>query len=117
MFLTNPRELKDGRDRAYWQLLECCRTEHAPRQRVVCRVGDLPGLPAGGTKDDRLYRAVNALLPRKVELEKHPNSRLGQLFSPTYDLLPYDVASTHRRLARRASKRLRASMGVRSGSG
>jgi len=45
--------------------------------------------------DDRLYRALDALLPKKVELEKHLKSRLGELFSLEYDLLLYDVTSAY----------------------
>jgi len=58
-------------------------------------LGDLLGVPAGKVNDDRLYRALDALLPFKVELEKHLKSRLGELFSLEYDLLLYDVTSTY----------------------
>jgi len=209
MFLRRCRQRKDGRDYAYWQLVESYRTERGPRQRVVCHLGDLEeaarigvreaasgnwehirqrklfeeveprwlevdvsrvkvertrffggawlgleivgklglveflewvmprgreeiawsmmslvlvlsrlcdpsselriaehiyersalgdllGVPAGKVNDDRLYRALDALLPFKVELEKHLKSRLGELFSLEYDLLLYDVTSTY----------------------
>lgn len=58
-------------------------------------LGDLLGVPVGKVNDDRLYRALDALLPFKVELEKHLKSRLGELFSLEYDLLLYDVTSTY----------------------
>ena len=45
--------------------------------------------------DDRLYRALDELLPHKEELEKHLKNRLGELFNLSYDLLLYDVTSTH----------------------
>jgi transposase len=209
MFLRKCRQRKDGRDYAYWQLVESYRTECGPRQRVVCHLGDLEeaarigvreaasgnservhqkglfayveprwvevdasrvkvertrffggawlgleiaeklglieflesvmprgreeiswsmmslvlvlsrlsdpsselriaehlyersalgdllGVPAGKVNDDRLYRALDAVLPFKVELEKHLKSRLGELFSLEYDLLLYDVTSTY----------------------
>jgi hypothetical protein len=209
MFLRKCRQRKDGRDYAYWQLVESYRTERGPRQRVVCHLGDLDeggrigvkeaasgdsgrvhqrrffgdteprwvevdtsrvkvertrffggawlgleiveklglveflesavppgreeiawsvmslvlvlsrlcnpsselriaehlyersalgdllGVPAGKVNDDRLYRALDALLPEKTELEKHLKSRLGELFSLEYDLLLYDVTSTY----------------------
>jgi transposase len=45
--------------------------------------------------DDRLYRALDALLPHKSTLEKHLKERLGELFEIEYDLLLYDVTSTY----------------------
>ncbi len=209
MFLRKCRQRKDGRDYAYWQLVESYRTERGPRQRVVCHLGDLEeaarigvreaasgnwehirqrelfndseprwvevdvsrvkvertrffggvwlglelaeklglveflesvmprgreeiawsmmslvlvllrlsdpsselriaehiyersalgdllGVPVGKVNDDRLYRALDALLPFKAELEKHLKSRMGELFSLEYDLLLYDVTSTY----------------------
>jgi len=209
MFLRKCRQRKDGRDYAYWQLVESYRTERGPRQRVVCHLGDLDeaarmgvreaasgnsehirqrelfdeveakwvevdvsgvkvertrffggawlglevveklglvefldsvmprgreeiswsmmtlvlalsrlcdpsselriaehiyersalgdllGVPVGKVNEDRLYRALDALLPFKVELEKHLKSRLGELFALEYDLLLYDVTSTY----------------------
>lgn len=58
-------------------------------------LGDLLGVPIGKVNDDRLYRALDALLPHKEELEKHLKGRLGDLFEIEYDLLLYDVTSTY----------------------
>ena len=58
-------------------------------------LGDLLGIPADKVNDDRLYRALDGLLPHKVELEKHLKGRLGELFEMEYDLLLYDVTSTY----------------------
>ena len=58
-------------------------------------LGDLLGIPEEKVNDDRLYRALDRLLPQKVELEKHLKGRLGQLFNLEYDLLLYDVTSTY----------------------
>jgi transposase len=44
--------------------------------------------------DDRLYRALDELLPHKAQLETHLKNRLGELFNLSYDLLLYDVTST-----------------------
>ena len=52
-------------------------------------------MPVGKVNDDRLYRALDALLPHKDELEKHLKDRLGELFEIEYDLLLYDVTSTY----------------------
>ena len=58
-------------------------------------LGDLLGVPGDKVNDDRLYRALDALLPHKSELERHLKARLGELFHIDYDLLLYDVTSTY----------------------
>lgn len=57
-------------------------------------LAELLGVPAAKVNDDRLYRALDALLPSKQALEKHLKTRLGELFGLEYDLLLYDVTST-----------------------
>jgi transposase len=56
---------------------------------------DLIGVPADSVYDNRLYRALDRLLPHKVALEQHLRRRLGELFALEYDLLLYDVTSTY----------------------
>jgi transposase len=56
---------------------------------------DLLGVSVEKINDDRLYRALDELLPHKADLEKHLKNRLGELFNLTYDLLLYDVTSTY----------------------
>jgi transposase len=56
---------------------------------------DLLGLPSERLNDDRLYRALDRLLPHKVAIEQHLVKRLGELFDLSYDLLLYDVTSTY----------------------
>jgi transposase len=56
---------------------------------------DLLGVSADRVNDDRLYRALDHLLPHKRALEVHLKQRFGELFSITYDLLLYDVTSTY----------------------
>lgn len=56
---------------------------------------DLLALPAARVNDDRLYRALDRLLPHKTALEQHLVKRLGELFALDYDLLLYDVTSTY----------------------
>jgi transposase len=56
---------------------------------------DLLGVPAERVNDDRLYRALDALLPHKQAIEQHLVKRLGELFQLSYDLLLYDVTSTY----------------------
>jgi hypothetical protein len=56
---------------------------------------DLLGLPAERIDDNRLYRALDRLLPHKEAIEQHLRKRLGELFALEYDLLLYDVTSTY----------------------
>jgi transposase len=56
---------------------------------------DLLGVPEEKVNDDRLYRALDRLLPHKDALEHHLRERLGQLFDLDYELLLYDVTSTY----------------------
>jgi len=58
-------------------------------------LSDLLGVPVEKVNDDRLYRALDALLPHKRALEKHLKEKLGELFELDYDLLLYDVTSTY----------------------
>ena len=56
---------------------------------------DLLGVSPEDIYDERLYRALDRLLPHKEALEKHLVQRLGELFNLDYDLLLYDVTSTY----------------------
>ena len=56
---------------------------------------DVLGVLPEDIYDERLYRALDRLLPHKKALEKHLVKRLGELFELDYDLLLYDVTSTY----------------------
>lgn len=56
---------------------------------------DLLGIPCELVNDDRLYRALDRLLPHKEAIEIHLRQRLGELFDLDYELLLYDVTSTY----------------------
>jgi hypothetical protein len=56
---------------------------------------DLLALPTPLVNDDRLYRALDRLVPHKPALEQHLVARLGELFALDYDLLLYDVTSVY----------------------
>ncbi len=58
-------------------------------------LSDLLGLPEEKVYDNRLYRALDKLLPHKAELEVFLKEKLGALFELEYDLLLYDVTSTY----------------------
>jgi len=56
---------------------------------------DLLGVSTEDIYDERLYRALDRLLPHQEAIEKHLVKRLGELFDLDYDLLLYDVTSTY----------------------
>src|ERR1035437_6515856 len=58
-------------------------------------LSDLLGVPDEKVNEDRLYRALDTLLPQKKALEKLLKERLGELFDLDYDLLLYDITSTY----------------------
>jgi transposase len=58
-------------------------------------LGDLLGIPAEKVNDDRLYRALDQVLPHKDALQKYLKERLGEMFKLDYDLLLYDITSTY----------------------
>jgi transposase len=57
-------------------------------------LADVLGVPLAKINDDRLYRALDALLPHKAALAQHLRAKGGELFGLTYDLVLYDVTST-----------------------
>jgi len=95
-----------GREEIEWSLmaliLVICRlcepsselhiAEHIYGHTVLC---DLFGIGADKINDDRLYRALDQLLPHKESMEVHLKDRLGTLFGLEYDILLYDVTSTY----------------------
>lgn len=56
---------------------------------------DLLGVASDKVNDDRLYRALDALLPHKDALCKHLQQKYGELFGATFDFLLYDITSTY----------------------
>ena len=98
--------LPDGREEIPWavmamvlvlgRLCEPSSELHlAERFYESSALADLLGVPAAKVNEDRLYRALDALLPHKPALEKHLKEKLGELFELDYDLLLYDVTSTY----------------------
>ena len=56
---------------------------------------DLIGVKGDKIDEDRLYRALDALLPYKDELCQHLQKRYGELFGASFDFLFYDITSTY----------------------
>lgn len=58
-------------------------------------LSDLLQLNDALVNKDRLYRALDQLLPHKAALEAHLSQRVGELFAVDNDVLLYDVTSTY----------------------
>jgi transposase len=56
---------------------------------------DLLGVPGDKINDDRLYRAMDVLLPQKDELCRHLQKRYSEIFESAFDFLFYDITSTY----------------------
>lgn len=67
----------------------------AERWYRTTALDDILGVAVTAVNDDRLYRALDRLLPHKAALESHLRAKLGELFALDYDLLLYDVTSTY----------------------
>jgi len=66
--------------------------EHFYKDTVLC---DILGIAPDKINDDRLYRALDQLLPHKEAIETYLKERMGELFNLEYDILLYDVTSTY----------------------
>ncbi len=100
------RTLPEGREEISWcqmaLLLILCRFISPSSELKIAEglfekhaLGELLGIPADKVNDDRLYRALDVLLPHKESLEKHLKERAGELFDLQYDLFLYDITSTY----------------------
>ena len=58
-------------------------------------LSDLLQLHDARVNKDRLYRALDHLLPHKAALEAHLSKRVGELFAVDNEVLLYDVTSTY----------------------
>lgn len=56
---------------------------------------DILGIPVEKVNDDRLYRALDHLLPHKDEICKHLQDRYSEWFGSKFDFLFYDITSTY----------------------
>ncbi len=97
-----PKGKEDVRWSVMAQVLTICRLCNPSSELQIAEhyykstaMSELLGVPVEKVYDERLYRALDKLLPHKEALEKHLKNRLGELFGLEYDLLLYDVTSTY----------------------
>lgn len=96
----------EGREEIPWKTMACILTLArfcAPSSELQIAqswygktaLEDLLGVSSEKINEDRLYRALDALLPHKDALFGHFQKVYGELFGITYDLLLYDITSTY----------------------
>ncbi len=98
--------IKSGKEEIPWSIMACILTLArfcAPSSELqiadfwygTTALDDLLGVPREKINDDRLYRALDALLPHKEALCRHLQQRYGELFGSRFDFLFYDITSTY----------------------
>lgn len=99
-------QMADGREAIPWSVMACILTIArfcAPSSELQIAASwydktaceDLLGVPTHRVNEDRLYRALDALLPHKDALCRHLQDRYGELFGETFDFLFYDITSSY----------------------
>ena len=79
----------------YWVNFRSAPTHIAEDWYRRTALNDLLQLNQALVNKDRLYRALDQLLPHKAALEAHLAKRYGELFAVDNDVLLYDVTSTY----------------------
>jgi transposase len=101
-----PQAIAPGRAEVPWERMACLLTiarfvepdselHVADTWYARTALSDLLGIPPDRVNDNRLYRTLDRILPLKSVVESHLKRRVGELFSPDFDLLLYDVTSTY----------------------
>ncbi|MCL5959854.1 MAG: hypothetical protein M1358_11190 [Chloroflexi bacterium] len=80
MYIGRCGQSKIKKDRVYWELVESCRTERGPRQRIVAYLGDLDEAVRLGLKQAALNQGdsfqrglfAESLEPEWVEVDLKP---------------------------------------------
>lgn len=99
-------QMSEGREAIPWSVMACILSVArfcAPSSELQIAeswydktsLDDLLGVPTDRVNDDRLYRALDALLPHKDALCRHLQNRYGELFGETFDFLFYDITSAY----------------------
>jgi transposase len=95
-----------GREQIDWSLVFCLSTIAclcAPSSELKVAesfyektaLDDLLGVPVEKVNEDRLYRALDRLLPHKDALSRHLQDRYADLFGTRFEFLIYDVTSVY----------------------
>lgn len=98
--------MKEGREEIPWSIMAsilviarfCAPSSElriADNWYKMTALDDLLGVSVDKINDDRLYRALDVLLPYKDDLCRHLQRRYGELFGTDFDFLFYDITSTY----------------------
>lgn len=98
--------IPDGREEIKWSIMACILTVArfcAPSSELQIAeswygktaLEDILAVPVEKVNEDRLYRALDAMLPYKDALCGHLQKRYGELFGTDFDFLFYDITSTY----------------------
>ena len=98
--------IRTGKEDIPWSVMACILTIArfcAPSSELqiadfwygTTALDDLLGVSREKVNDDRLYRALDELLPHKEALCGHLQQRYGELFGTRFDFLFYDITSTY----------------------
>lgn len=98
--------IEPGREEVPWEkmaaVLACARLCEPSSELHIAEdwyrrtaLSDLLQLSPDLVNKDRLYRALDQLLPHKSALESHLSRRFGELFTVQNEILLYDVTSTY----------------------
>ena len=99
-------QMFSGREEIPWALMACILTVArfcAPSSELKIAehwygktaLEDLLGIPVGKINDDRLYRALDEVLPKRDALFSHLQERYTRWFGTSFDFLLYDITSTY----------------------
>ena len=100
------KHLPQGREDVVWSLMSAIlvlarfstpssELQIAQSWYAKTALDDLLGVGCDKVNDDRIYRALDELLPLKDDLCLHLQDRYGKLFGSGFDFLLYDVTSTY----------------------
>jgi transposase len=98
--------MSEGREEIRWSIMVCILTAArfcSPSSELQIAeswygktaLEDILAVPAEKVNEDRLYRALDAMLPCKDALCGHLQRRYGELFGTDFDFLFYDVTSVY----------------------
>ena len=100
------KHIQTGREEVFWSIMACIlvlarfcdpssELQIAESWYKKTALDDLLGVSVDKINNDRLYRALDALLPHKDALCKHLQDRYEELFGIQFDFLFYDITSTY----------------------
>jgi transposase len=98
--------MPEGRERIAWGTMACIlalarfcapssELQIAEFWYAKTALDEVLGVAPEQVNEDRLYRALDALLPQQEGLFRHLQQVYGDLFGTTFDLLLYDITSTY----------------------